>query len=219
MEVENVNEQHEELLKDLGFQKFHQRGIHCSEQQGMCEDSHSEEKIKLMTALSSQQKKFLNTIKEQTDALTRGDLIELLTQQREMLLSARDCLAARADSAVMKTPVPRKRIVKKTRTGRKRMSGSSDTKASSDGCPILLLPQPVDAEAVQNNEQFLNNSFEDFEYRGALDFPMSPRRVFAFPEGTTDDDFYGMKRLEADNFERNLYFGLSESMLEFPDSD
>jgi len=217
MEVEQFDERQDELLKDLGFQKYHQMGFDCSETQGNCENTHSEEKMKLMVILGSQQKVFLERIKNEKVPLTQVELIELLAQQKEMLTSAHDCLTARAESVVMKAPAQRKRIIKKTRAGRKRTSRILDTTPASDGYPILLLPEP--AEANQTHEQLLNNSFDDYEYRGGLDFQMSPRRILELPEGTTDDDVYGMRRLEADDFERNLYFGLSESMLEFPDFD
>lgn len=217
MEVEQFDEKQDEMLKDLGFRKYHQMGFDCSEEQGNCENTHSEEKIKLMVILGSQQKMFLEKIRNEKVPLTHDELIKLLAQQKEMLTSAHDCLTARAESAVMKAPAQRKRIIKKTRTSRKRTSRTFDITPASDGFPILLLPEP--AEVNQTNEQLLNNSFEDYEFRGGLDFQMSPHRILELPEGTTDDDVYGMKRLEAEDFERNLYFGLSESMLEFPDFD
>lgn len=171
----------------------------------ICDDMNSAESFTLRRALGHAQHKLLQELYAAPETLTRSKLLEVLGRQREALLSARDCIAARADCLVMNDVPARKKISKKTRGSRRHPLLGGDRTGSG-----ALLPTPIEVES-ENDLYFANDYFseqcEDLNASGGFfDSDRSLRWGHR-----AEDELYGMGRLETDCFERHIYFSPPET--------
>lgn len=180
----------------------------------LCDDGNSAESMMLRRALGRTQHKLIRALYDPSEPLTRHRLTEILSRQREALLSARDCINARADCLVLNDIPAKKKIAKKVKLGRKSATVLSSRVATGTGLATMLT-NPIEVES-EGDLYFANDWFsEGFETE---EREMKGMGMGGFGEGRSDgwaerteEELYGMGRLEADLSERNLYFSLPES--------
>lgn len=170
----------------------------------ICDDANSAEATTIRRALIQAQQKLLLALYDPQAPLTRGRLLDILNRQREALLSARDCVTARAGCLVLNDLPAKKKIAKKVKPGRRPPRLTSTRPATGTGLACLLVaPVEVDFEG----DLYLANDY--FSERGESVSPMGEladdTRSYRW-DGRTEEELYGMGRLEDDTFASNIYF-------------
>lgn len=178
----------------------------------VCDAQKSVENQAFNQALEDSQKDMLKELHAKRDTLTKQDLLDLLSRQREMLLSVRECLEVQAIATANQGAPAKRRIRKAHRTGRKRASSKLEGAQQGTGALcVLSMPTEVDLE----NSMYLedNYSLADFEQLTFGAAQLAPTKNY-FSVGQ-DDDTYGMGRFGGSSPDRNLYFGLADSLNDF----
>ena len=181
-----------------------------TEELSIC-DQKSAEKRTLNEALESTHRALIKELQGRRERLTRQDLLDLLAKQRDMLLSVKECLEAQAGAGVAHSGgcPARKKIAKRHRTGRKRAVARPESAQFGLG-PVCVLPSPVEVEPEMYVEDD-NFSLPDYDLLQPTGGHLNPERHF-FSTGRTDDEVYGVRRFDGGAYDRNLYFGLSDSL-------
>ena len=182
----------------------------------LCDDGNSAESMMLRRALGRTQHKLISALYDTSEPLTRHRLTEILSRQREALLSTRDVINARADCLVLNDIPANKKITKKAKLGRRSATVVSSRTAMGTGL-AMMLNNPIEVES-EGDLYFANDCFsEGFEIEeremGGMGSGME-----GFGDGRgngwaekTEEELYGMGRLETDFYDRNIYFSSPES--------
>ena len=128
----------------------------------LCDDGNSAESMMLRRALGRTQHKLISALYDTSEPLTRHRLTEILSRQREALLSTRDVINARADCLVLNDIPANKKITKKAKLGRRSATVVSSRTAMGTGL-AMMLNNPIEVES-EGDLYFANDCFsEGFE--------------------------------------------------------
>lgn len=189
----------------------------CAEVLSVCDDANSAESFTLRRAICQAQQTLLSELYEGSQPLTRSRLLEVLRRNREALLSARDCLNARAECLVPNHIPAKKKIGKKTRVGRRNVLLSSSRAPSGTGL-AMVLPAPIEVE-TEADLYFANDYLsEQFEEERQAEDVLGLERSLRWG-GERAEELYGISRLEADSYERNNYFSSPDMQANYYEFD
>lgn len=173
----------------------------------VCNNQDSNETNTLRQVISRNQVSLLREILDAETKLDRPRFIEMLSRYREVLLSARECIAARVESKVQSHPSIRKKISKKAKHLRKRTTFGGPLGPVTDFGVQGFLPHPLVIDPTTEmyyTEDSLSDASEDNFTAQVKDYGSTGD----FGE-TSNDELYGLARLEYDAYDRNPYFNMA----------
>lgn len=216
MDVEGGAPQEEDALGDKpqdwfgdddGFNLAFSTGSGDPETLSVCNNQDSNETNTLRQVICQSQFGFLQDVYNSGVALDRPRMMEMLSRYREVLLSARECIAARAQSKAQSQPSIRKKIQKKAKNFRKKATFGGPLATPTDFGAQAFLPSPLmvnPATEMYYTDDSLSDASEDNFVAPGRDYGSTGE----FAE-KTNDELYGLAHLEYEAHDRNPYFNLA----------